>query len=184
MRSGSSRGRLRRKGRIHSTRIGGGTVRCPRPVTRASISRSGSISAGCTPIASAAAARHSRTRNCGALLLFDVNNIRYITCTKIGEWERDKLCRFALLAGTGDPILWDFGSAAVHHRLYCDWLPTGKLPCRHARHARHGAAFGRADAASRRGDQGAPRRGRRARTCRSASIWSSRACGMSSRKPG
>src|SRR5436190_6390125 len=60
----------------------------------------------------------------GALLVFDVNNIRYITSTKIGEWERDKLCRFALLAGTDDPILWDFGSAAVHHRLYCDWLPT------------------------------------------------------------
>ena len=34
---------------------------------------------------------------CGALLLFDVNNIRYVTGTKIGEWERDKMCRFALL---------------------------------------------------------------------------------------
>jgi Xaa-Pro aminopeptidase len=59
----------------------------------------------------------------GALLTFDVNNIRYLTGTKIGEWERDKLCRFALLAGDQDPIQWDFGSAAVHHRLYCDWLP-------------------------------------------------------------
>src|SRR5271166_1048867 len=60
----------------------------------------------------------------GALLTFDVNNIRYLTSTKIGEWERDKLCRFALLAGDRAPILWDFGSAAVHHRLYCDWLPA------------------------------------------------------------
>jgi Xaa-Pro aminopeptidase len=60
----------------------------------------------------------------GALLTFDVNNIRYLTSTKIGEWERDKLCRFALLAGDQLPILWDFGSAAVHHRLYCDWLPS------------------------------------------------------------
>ena len=59
----------------------------------------------------------------GALLLFDVNNIRYTTSTKIGEWERDKLCRFALLAGDQEPVLWDFGSAAVHHRIYCDWLP-------------------------------------------------------------
>jgi Xaa-Pro aminopeptidase len=59
---------------------------------------------------------------CGALLLFDVNNIRYVSGTKIGEWERDKLCRFALLAADGEPIVWDFGSAAVHHRLYCDWL--------------------------------------------------------------
>ncbi|HET7714787.1 MAG TPA: Xaa-Pro peptidase family protein [Bauldia sp.] len=59
---------------------------------------------------------------CGALLLFDVNNIRYVTGTKIGEWERDKLCRFTLLMRDKEPILWDFGSAAVHHRLYCDWL--------------------------------------------------------------
>jgi Xaa-Pro dipeptidase len=58
----------------------------------------------------------------GALLLFDVNNIRYVTATKIGEWERDKLCRFALLARGQEPILWDFGSAAVHHRLYSPWL--------------------------------------------------------------
>lgn len=64
-----------------------------------------------------------KNSNVGALLMFDVNNIRYVTGTKIGEWERDKLCRFALLAGDKDPIEWDFGSAAVHHRLYCDWLP-------------------------------------------------------------
>jgi Xaa-Pro aminopeptidase len=63
-----------------------------------------------------------KSSQCGALLLFDVNNIRYVSSTKIGEWERDKLCRFALLAGDGEPIVWDFGSAAVHHRLYCDWL--------------------------------------------------------------
>src|SRR6516165_10009940 len=36
--------------------------------------------------------------------------------------ERDKLCRWALLARDGEPILWDFGSAAVHHRLYVPWL--------------------------------------------------------------
>src|SRR5215813_8685649 len=42
----------------------------------------------------------------GALLVFDVNNIRYITSTKIGEWERDKLSRWALLTRTGEPILW------------------------------------------------------------------------------
>ncbi len=60
----------------------------------------------------------------GALLVFDVNNIRYITSTKIGEWERDKLSRWALLTRTGEPILWDFGSAAVHHKLYTKWLAT------------------------------------------------------------
>ncbi|HSP50813.1 MAG TPA: Xaa-Pro peptidase family protein [Pseudolabrys sp.] len=58
----------------------------------------------------------------GALLLFDDNNIRYVTSTKIGEWARDKLSRWALLVRGGDPILWDFGSAAVHHRLYSPWL--------------------------------------------------------------
>jgi Xaa-Pro aminopeptidase len=58
----------------------------------------------------------------GALLVFDVNNIRYLTSTKIGEWERDKLCRWALLARGGEPILWDFGSAAAHHKLHTPWL--------------------------------------------------------------
>ena len=58
----------------------------------------------------------------GALLVLDVNNIPYITSTKIGEWERDKLSRWALLTRTGEPILWDFGSAAVHHKLYTPWL--------------------------------------------------------------
>jgi Xaa-Pro aminopeptidase len=59
----------------------------------------------------------------GAILCFDNNNIRYLTSTVIGEWSRDKMCRFALLTGNGEPWLWDFGSAAVHHRLYAPWLP-------------------------------------------------------------
>ena len=58
----------------------------------------------------------------GALILFDDNNIRYVTSTKIGEWARDKLSRWTLLVRGKDPILWDFGSAAVHHRLYSPWL--------------------------------------------------------------
>jgi Xaa-Pro aminopeptidase len=58
----------------------------------------------------------------GALLVFDVNNIRYLTSTKIGEWERDKLSRWVLLVRGGEPILWDFGSAAIHHKLHCPWL--------------------------------------------------------------
>jgi Xaa-Pro dipeptidase len=59
----------------------------------------------------------------GALLCFDNNNIRYLTSTVIGEWSRDKICRYAILAGDDDPILWDFGSAAKHHQLYSPWLP-------------------------------------------------------------
>jgi Xaa-Pro aminopeptidase len=58
----------------------------------------------------------------GALLLFDFNNIRYVTSTHIGEWARDKMTRFALLTRGGEPHLWDFGSAAKHHRLNCPWL--------------------------------------------------------------
>jgi Xaa-Pro aminopeptidase len=58
-----------------------------------------------------------------ALLLFDMNNVRYVTSTHIGEWARDKMARFVLLPRGGDPILWDFGSAAKNHRLYAPWLP-------------------------------------------------------------
>ncbi|MBW2472712.1 MAG: aminopeptidase P family protein [Deltaproteobacteria bacterium] len=58
----------------------------------------------------------------GALLCFDTNNIRYITSTQIGEWARDKMTRYSLLARGGDPMIWDFGSAAKHHRLYSPWI--------------------------------------------------------------
>ncbi len=73
--------------------------------------------------------RLARARNAlqrselGALLLFDPNNIRYVTSTHIGEWARDKNARFVLLPRDGDPVLWDFGSAARHHQLYAPWLP-------------------------------------------------------------
>jgi Xaa-Pro aminopeptidase len=59
----------------------------------------------------------------GALLLFDPNNIRYVTSTHIGEWARDKNARWVLMCRGADPILWDFGSAARHHQLYAPWLP-------------------------------------------------------------
>jgi Xaa-Pro dipeptidase len=73
--------------------------------------------------------RLARTRNAlkgsglGALLVFDQYNIRYISSTVIGEWARDKLTRWCLLTGNGDPWVWDFGSAARHHKLYAPWLP-------------------------------------------------------------
>ena len=59
----------------------------------------------------------------GGLLLFDPNNIRYVTSTHIGEWARDKNARYTLLPRGDDPILWDFGSAARHHQLFAPWLP-------------------------------------------------------------
>src|SRR5947199_7648474 len=68
------------------------------------------------------AKRHLKESELGALLCFDMNNIRYITATHIGTWAYDKLIRFCLLPQDDEPILWDFGSAARHHALYCPWL--------------------------------------------------------------
>ena len=45
-----------------------------------------------------------------------------MTATHIGTWAMDKLIRFALLPRGGEPIIWDFGSAAKHHQLYNPWL--------------------------------------------------------------
>src|SRR6266704_6868451 len=59
---------------------------------------------------------------CGAFLLFDFYNIRYTTQTWIGGALGDKMTRYALLTRDGEPMLWDFGSAARHHRLYSPWL--------------------------------------------------------------
>lgn len=66
--------------------------------------------------------RFLKQSDLGALLCFDMNNIRYITATHIGTWAMDKLVRFTLLPQDDEPILWDFGSAARHHQLYCPWL--------------------------------------------------------------
>lgn len=63
-----------------------------------------------------------REAGLAALLCFDVNNVRYLTSTAIGEWSRDKLTRYALMSEDRGPILWDFGSAAVYHRLHSPWL--------------------------------------------------------------
>jgi Xaa-Pro aminopeptidase len=59
---------------------------------------------------------------CGAFLLFDFYNIRYTTQTWIGGALGDKMTRYALLTRDSGPTLWDFGSAARHHKLYAPWL--------------------------------------------------------------
>ncbi|MBM3539280.1 MAG: aminopeptidase P family protein [Alphaproteobacteria bacterium] len=79
----------------------------------------------------------------GAILTFDQHNIRYISSTVIGEWARDKLTRYCLMTGNGDPYVWDFGSAAKHHRLYAPWLKpdhcrAGLLGLRGAVHPKMG----------------------------------------------
>jgi Xaa-Pro aminopeptidase len=58
----------------------------------------------------------------GSLLTFDFHNMRYMTSTHIGTWAMDKLIRFALLPRGGEPVAWDFGSAARHHQIYNPWL--------------------------------------------------------------
>jgi Xaa-Pro aminopeptidase len=73
--------------------------------------------------------RLTRTRaalessECGSFLLFDFYNIRYSTQTWIGGALGDKMTRYALVTRDGGgPTLWDFGSAARHHKLYSPWL--------------------------------------------------------------
>jgi len=53
----------------------------------------------------------------GAILLFETSNIRYLTSTHIGYWAFNKGERYALITRTGEPKIWDFGSAAKAHRL-------------------------------------------------------------------
>src|SRR5260370_4450035 len=60
---------------------------------------------------------------CGAFVLSDFYNIRYTTPTWIGGALGDKMIRYALVFRDRDPILWDFGSAVRHHKLYSTWLP-------------------------------------------------------------
>ncbi len=90
----------------------------------------------------------------GALLCFDMSNVRYITSTHLGTWAMDKLARFTLLSRDGDPILWDFGSAARHHQLYCPWLGE-RSRVGHLYTARRDAARG---GSSRSGSSQDPRR--------------------------
>jgi Xaa-Pro dipeptidase len=59
---------------------------------------------------------------CGAFLLFDFYNIRYVTQTWIGGALGDKMTRYTLLTRGGEPQLWDFGSAVKHRQLYSPWL--------------------------------------------------------------
>jgi Xaa-Pro aminopeptidase len=63
-----------------------------------------------------------RESSLGAVLCFDMNNIRYITSTHIGTWAVDKVARFCLLPQGGEPVIWDFGSAARHHVLHSPWI--------------------------------------------------------------
>jgi Xaa-Pro aminopeptidase len=58
----------------------------------------------------------------GAILCFDMNNIRYITSTTLGAWAKDKMTRYCLLPRGGQPHHWDMGSAARVKEMLCPWL--------------------------------------------------------------
>jgi Xaa-Pro aminopeptidase len=88
----------------------------------------------------------------GALLAFDFGNIRYMTSTHIGTWAMDKLIRFALITRNSDPIIWDFGSAAKHHKLFNPWLDHTHAEQDADPHApHHGAVKPRLENGSRAG---------------------------------
>ena len=63
-----------------------------------------------------------KTSNMGAVLLFDMNNIRYTTAAHIGNWARDKYFRCALIMRDREPIMWDIGSAAKQHQKHNPWI--------------------------------------------------------------
>lgn len=62
----------------------------------------------------------------GALLCFDFDNIRYITGTHVGEWDRNKLTRYVILPLDAEPILYD--PAPGHKRKACPWISDRVFP--------------------------------------------------------
>ena len=128
---------------------------------------------------------HLERSELGALLSFDFANIRYMTATHIGTWAMDKLIRFALLPRGGEPVVWDFGSAARHHQLYNPWLdhtpgePTAAGAARTGARAGistlRGAFHPDAGIATERGQEG------RGRTARAWACTASRSASTSSR---
>ena len=64
----------------------------------------------------------------GALLCYDFDNIRYITGTHVGEWNRNKMNRHCLLIdGVDQPILFDPACPSKRQRV--SWLaPENIMP--------------------------------------------------------
>ena len=119
----------------------------------------------------------------GALLLFDDNNIRYVTSTKIGEWARDKLSRWALLdpRRRSDPVGFRLGRRPPQALFAV--AQAGELQGRLGRPARHRGSGVRLmkrhaeEMASILKRPASPR-------CRSASTSSSHRCCSNWKRPG
>jgi Xaa-Pro dipeptidase len=56
----------------------------------------------------------------GGVLCFNVDNVRYVTGTHIGEWVRDKFDRYSLCPGEGEAYLWD--PAPPAKRISSPWI--------------------------------------------------------------
>jgi Xaa-Pro aminopeptidase len=61
-----------------------------------------------------------KARGLGAALVFEMDNIRYITGTHIGEWCRDKMNRYAICPREGKPFLFD--PAPPAKRISSPWM--------------------------------------------------------------
>ncbi len=62
----------------------------------------------------------------GAILCYDFDNIRYITGTHIGEWNRNKMNRHCLLIdGVDQPFLFDPATPSKRKRV--SWLPPDHI---------------------------------------------------------
>jgi len=58
----------------------------------------------------------------GALLCFDMNNIRYLTATQIGTWAYDKLIRFRCCPRGAEPSYAGLRIGLPATTSYCPWL--------------------------------------------------------------
>lgn len=67
-----------------------------------------------------------QTKGLGAVLVFDFDNIRYVTGTHIGLWCRDKMNRYAVLPAKGKP--WLFDPAVPAKRVTCPWMENRMSP--------------------------------------------------------
>lgn len=63
-----------------------------------------------------------------AIMVFDPNNVRYLTSTFLGEWSRDKLARYSIMPAGGEPLLFDFGSAVAAKKKTSPWIADRVFP--------------------------------------------------------
>src|SRR5699024_171127 len=66
--------------------------------------------------------RQMERDNLGAILVYEPDNIRYITSVKLGEWSDNKMARYALLPKGQEPILFEIGSAVESRKNLCPWM--------------------------------------------------------------